>query len=148
MPMQLQLQLNSELWHAGKKPYYLCSTSACHARARGSVPGLGGLKETKMFLPHQLVKFSVVGSLRDREVACSASDRQGSNFESCVWKAVSSHSSHHPQKVLLAKLSLFVHKTGLRPDSVNFIFSIELEHQTRQTRWMSWLTLNWTKNKL
>ena len=27
---------------------------------------------------------SIVGGLRDREVACSASDRQGSNFESCV----------------------------------------------------------------
>ena len=39
---------------------------------------------------------SIVGSLRDREVACSASDRQGSNFESCVWRTVSSQSSHHP----------------------------------------------------
>ena len=63
----------------------------------GSVPGLGGLKETKMFLPHPRVKVSIVGSLRDREVACSASDRQGSNFESCVWRTVSSQSSHHPQ---------------------------------------------------
>ena len=54
-------------------------------RARGSVPGLGDLKETKMFLPHPRVKVSIVGSLRDRDVACSASDRQGSNFESCVW---------------------------------------------------------------
>ena len=32
--------------------------------------------------PHPRVKVSIVGSLRDREVACSASDRQGSNFES------------------------------------------------------------------
>ena len=70
------------------------------ARARGSVPGLGGLKETKKFLPHPRVKVSIVGSLRDREVACSASDRQGSNFESCVWRTVSSQSSHHPQEVL------------------------------------------------
>ena len=43
------------------------------------ISGLGGLKETKMFLPHPRVKVSIVGSLRDREVACSASDRQGSN---------------------------------------------------------------------
>ena len=57
------------------------SPAAFHARVRGSVPGLGGLKETKMFLPHPRVKVSIVGSLRDREVACSASDRQGSNFE-------------------------------------------------------------------
>ena len=48
------------------------STAAFHARVRGSVPGLGGLKETKMFLPHLRLKVSIVGSLRDREVA----DRQ------------------------------------------------------------------------
>ena len=82
-----------------------------------------------MFLPHPRVKVSIVGSLRVREVACSASDRQGSNFESCVWGTVSSQSSHHPQEVLLAQFSLYVYKGGLRPDSfhvklpplVNFI---------------------------
>ena len=95
----------------------MVSTAAFHARVRGSVPGLGGLKETKMFLLHPRVKVSIVGSLRDREVACSASDRQGSNFESCVWRTVSSQSSHHPQEVLLAQFSLFVHKGGLKPDS-------------------------------
>ena len=68
-----------------------------------------------MFLPHPRVKVSFVGSLRDREVACSASDRQGSNFESCVWRTVSSQSSHHPQVVLLAQFSLYVHKGGLKP---------------------------------
>ena len=67
------------------------------------------------------VKVSIVGSLRDREVACSASDRQGSNFESCVWRTVSSQSSHHPQEVLLAEFSLYVHKGGLKPDSFHFI---------------------------
>ena len=76
-----------------------------------------------MFLPHPRVKVSFVGSLRDREVACSASDRQGSNFESCVWRTVSSQSSHHPQEVLLAQFSLYVHKGGLKPDS--FISDIE-----------------------
>ena len=81
---------------------------------------LGGLKETKMFLLHPRVKVSIVGSLRDREVACSASDRQGSNFESCVWRTVSSQSSHHPQEVLLAQFSLYVHKGGLKPDSFHF----------------------------
>ena len=70
-----------------------------------------------MFLPHPHVKVSIVGSLRDQEVACSASDRQGSNFESCVWRTVSSQSSHHPQEVLLAQFSLYVHKGGLKPDS-------------------------------
>ena len=93
----------------GGGPRLVVSTAAFHARVRGSVPGLGGLKETKMFLPHPRVKVSIVGSLRDREVACSASDRQGTNFESCVWRTVSSQSSHHPQEVLLAEFSLYVH---------------------------------------
>ena len=102
-------------------PRVVVSTAAFHARVRGSVPGLGGFKETKMFLPHPCVKVSIVGSLRDREVACSASDRQGSNFESCVWRTVSSQSSHHPQEVLLAQFSLYVHKGSLKPDSFHFI---------------------------
>ena len=101
----------------GGGPRVVVSTAAFHARVRGSVPGLGGLKETKLFLPHPRVKVNIVGSLRDREVACSASDRQGSNFESCVWRTVSSQSSHHPQEVLLAQFSLYVHKGGLKPDS-------------------------------
>ena len=105
----------------GGGPRVVVSTATFHARVRGSVPGLGGLKETKMFLPHPRVKVSIVGSLRDREVACSASDRQGSNFESCVWRTVSSQSSHHPQEVLLAQFSLYVHKGGLKPDSFHFI---------------------------
>ena len=92
-------------------------TSADHQTAPG-------LKETKMFLPHPRVKVSIVGSLRDREVACSASDHQGFNFESCVWRTVSSQSSHHPQEVLLAQFSLYVHKGGLKPDL--FIFLSDL----------------------
>ena len=60
----------------GGGPRVVVSTAAFHARVRGSIPGLGGLKETKMFLPHPRVKVSIVGSLRDREVACSASDRR------------------------------------------------------------------------
>ena len=107
-----------QTWGGG--PGVVVSTAAFHARVRGSVPGLGGLKETKLFLPHPRVKVSIVGSLRDREVACSASDRQGSNFESCVWRTVSSQSSHHPQEVLLAQFSLYVHKGGLKPDSFHF----------------------------
>ena len=73
-----------------------------------------------MFLPHPRVKVSIVGSLRDREVACSASDRQGSNFESCVWRTVSSQSSYHPQEVLLAQFILYVHKGDLKLDSFHF----------------------------
>ena len=107
----------------GGGPRVVVSTAAFHARVRGSVPGLGGFKETKLFLPHPRVKVSIVGSLRDREVACSASDRQGLNFESCVWRTVS---SHHPQEVLLAQFSLYVHKGGLKPDSFHFFTSVFL----------------------
>ena len=82
-----------------------------------------------MFLPHPRVKVSIVGSLRDREVACSASDRQGSNFDSCVWRTLSSQSSHHPQEVLLAQFSLYVHKGGLRPDSFHF-YDISSNHNS------------------
>ena len=90
----------------------MVSTAAFHARVRGSVPGLGGLKKNKMFLPLPLVKLNIVGSLCDQEVALSASDRHGLNFESCVWRTLSSHSSHHP---------LSVHKGGLQPDSFHFL---------------------------
>ena len=113
--------MSSLLHPLGGGPRVVVSTAAFHARVRGSVPGLGGLKETKMFLPHPRVKVSIVGSLRDREVACSASDRQGSNFESCVWRTVSSHSSHHPQEVLLAQFSLYVHKGSLKTDSFHLL---------------------------
>ena len=91
----------------GGGPRVVVSTAAIHARVRGSVPGRGGLKETKMFLPHSRVKVNIVGSLRDREVAYSTSDRQGSNFESCVWRTV---------------FSLYVHKGGLKHDSFHFFF--------------------------
>ena len=72
-----------------------------------------------MFLPHPRVNVSIVGSLRDREVACSASDRQGSNFESCVWRTVSSQSSHHPQEVLLPFLlpTIYIRYKALPSDN-------------------------------
>ena len=115
------INFEDQFWKFWRGLRVVVSTAAFHARVRGSVPGLGGLKETKMFLPHPLVKVSIVGSLRDREVACSTSDRQGSNFEYCVWRTVSSQSSHHPQEVLLAQFSLYVHKGGLKPDSFHLL---------------------------
>ena len=104
-----------------------------------------------MFLPHPRVKVTIVESLRDREVACSASDRQGSNLESCVWKTVSSQSSHHPQEVLLAQFSLYphvyVHKGGLKPDSFHFIF-LDSGPQWKQywikTSWLCTLVWAWS----
>ena len=58
-----------------------------------------------------------MGSLRDREVAYSASDRQARILNPV---SVSFQSSHYPQEVLLAQFSLYVHKGGLKPDSFHF----------------------------
>ena len=118
----------------GGGPGVVVSTAAFHARNRGSVPGLGGLKETKMF--HPRVKVSIVESLRDREVSCSTSDRQGPNFESCVWRTVSSQSFHHPQEVLLARFNLYVHKGGLKPDSFFILFYMVKFHVIIRKRWL------------
>ena len=104
----------------GGGPRVVVINTAFHARARGSFPSLGSLKETQMFLPHPLIKLSIVGSLRHREVACLASELQSLDFKSCVWRTISSHLSHHAQEVLLAQFSLYVHKSGLKPDSFHF----------------------------
>ena len=42
---------------------------------------------------HQL---SIMGNIRDREIACSASDLQGLNFESCVISLISPPSGGSP----------------------------------------------------
>ena len=47
--------------------------------------GLQVSKKQKCFFPAHMYSFNIEGSLCDREVACLASDHQGSNFESCVW---------------------------------------------------------------
>ena len=70
----------------------------------------------KLHYDNQVSKKQNVGSLREREVACLASDLQGSIFYSSV-RAVSSHLSHHSQEVLLVQFSLYVHKGGLKPHS-------------------------------
>ena len=114
-------------WQGGG-PRVVVSTAAFHARVRFPVSAVW--KKQKMFLPHPRVKVSIVGSLRDREVTCSASDRQGSNFESCVWRTVSSRSSHHPQEVLLAQFSLYVHKARF----ISFHLNIGRIHQSTKKR--------------
>ena len=105
----------------GRGPRVVVSATAFHARVWGSFDGLSGLKETTMFLPHPLEKLGIVGSLRDRKVVCSASDLQRLNFESCIWRAVSSHSPHHPQEVLLAQSSLYVHKQWPKARFISFV---------------------------
>ena len=43
------------------------------------------------------------------------------SFESCVWRAVSSHLSHHLQEDLLAQLSLHVHKSQLKMNDPSIV---------------------------
>ena len=85
------MSISQLFWGGGPRVVVSRPTTAVHVTVQGSFPGLGGLKETEMFLPHPLLKLGIVGSLRDRDVACSASDPQGFNFESCVWRAVPSY---------------------------------------------------------
>ena len=66
---------------------------------------------------------------------------QGSNFDSCVWRTVSSQSSHHPQEVLLAQFSLYVHKGGLKPDSFHFYIAYYLSVLTHDIAFKSWVLL-------
>ena len=75
----------------------------------GFVPRFGIQVSKKKAYSTLTSKDSVLcmGSHRDQEVACSASDCQCSNFESCAW---SSHLFHHPQEVLRAQFRLYVHK--------------------------------------
>ena len=83
---------------------------------------------SKPWAKRQLCESSIVGSLRDREVGCSASDRQGFNFESCVWRTESSHSSHHPRRFSWPSLAYTcaqrwpkIHTFHLRPRAMPMI---------------------------
>ena len=128
--LNLLLQLPQILYTLGGGPRVVHRCLSRQSSGFGSQSWRFG-RNKKMFLPHPRVKVSNVGSLRDREVACSASDRQGANFESCVWRTVSSQSSHHPQEVLLAQFSLYVHKGGLMPDSFHFLCSLSHKSQKK-----------------
>ena len=87
-----------------------------YARVRGSVPGLGGLKETKMFLPHPRVKLSIVGSLRARPQTAMAR----------ISNPVSGGQCHLIHLTILRRfswpsLAYMCTKGGLKPDSFHFI---------------------------
>ena len=117
-PNRLKSGHNANLWLM-RISHHDCYSNLMIAERSNGEQRATAFHRNKSLRPSEHV--SIVGSLRDREVACSASDRQGSNFESCVWRTVSSQSSHHPQEVLLAQFSLYVHKGGLKPDSFHFI---------------------------
>ena len=48
---ELKLTQSERLTFISGGPRVVVSTAACHARVRGSVPGLGVFKETKCFFP-------------------------------------------------------------------------------------------------
>ena len=78
------------------------------------------LRGVRRYRSFSFISCHIVGSLLDREVACSASDCQGPNFESYVWRAMSSHWSHHPQEVLLAQISLLCAQRWPKASFISF----------------------------
>ena len=73
-------------------------------------------KETKSVFPAHSQRFNIVGDRRSvLSLRPPVFDFRGQ------WRAVSSHSFHHPQEVLMAQFSLYVHKSGLKPHSLHFI---------------------------
>ena len=98
----------------------------------GSTHRLAFKFQTKYFFLAHSQRFNIVGSLLDQKVVCSASVHQGSNFKSCVWRAVSFHSSHHLQEDALAQFSLYVHKGGLKSHSFHFI-RLKNQHRNNDT---------------
>ena len=61
-----------------------------------------------MFFPRLLLNLNIMNSLRDREVASSAPDRQGHN-------PLSEDKGHLIHLTILVQFSLYVHQNGLRP---------------------------------
>ena len=92
----------------------MVKTGCLESQRRGFVPRSGPQLSRKQNISFPLTRKESVlwGASVTREVASSAADRQASNFESCVWRVVSSHSSHYPQEVFLTLFSLYVHKGG------------------------------------
>ena len=86
-------------------------------------------KETKTFITHHESPYN---NERDRTLQVEGSGAmvkaaclENRNCKSCVWRAVSSHSSHHPNEVLLVQFSQHVHKVGRKPHSFHYILFIE-----------------------
>ena len=75
----------------------------------------------KCFFPRSLIRIQFCGEPPWPRCSVLGLGRQGSHFKSCVYRAVSSHPSHHPQDVILAQFSLYVYKGGLKPHSFYFI---------------------------
>ena len=76
----------------------MVSTAAFHTRVRGSFPGIGGLKETKMFLPHPLVKTQYCG-----EPPWPRGSVLGLDLQVCISNPVSGWQCHLTHLTILGK---------------------------------------------
>ena len=79
------------------------------------------VSKSKMFPPCSILKIEYCGQPTWPRDNVLGRRPTGLNFKSCVWRAVSPHSYHHPQEVLLAQFSLYVNKCGVKPHSFYFI---------------------------
>ena len=77
-------------------------------------------QRSKMFPPCSIVNIEYCGQPPWPTVSVLGRRPTKLNFESCVWRAVTPHSSHHPQ-VLLTQFSLCVYKCGVEPHLFHFI---------------------------
>ena len=108
-------------WRAGTLVQWL-KLPAWKVEGREFKPNFGLQVSEKQNISYPLTrkKNNILGSLRVREVGCSASDRL------CMVVSVISFIST-PQEVLLAHFSLYLHKGGLEPHS--FPFCVVLDGQ-------------------
>ena len=94
-------------------------------------PGLQ-LKKKNVYSPHT----------RKDSILWGASVIEGSvlglrPFESCILRAVSSHSSHYPKEVLVTQFNLYVHKDGIKPHLLHFTVmtdGLEMCHKFPETQ--------------
>ena len=77
-------------------------------------------QRNKMFPPCSIVNIEYCGQSPWLRVSVLGRRPTGLNFESCVWRAVTPHSSHHLQ-VSLTQFSLYVYKCGVEPHLFHFI---------------------------
>ena len=124
---------NFHTW-MGKKQFCFFQTAETGNRTPDSgVKGSGA-----NHYPRAPALLNIEDNLCDRELAYSASDCQGSNSESCVWRVLSSHSSHHPQGVLVSQFSLYVHIGCLKSRSFFHFMTSKVDPRTERIKIFKW----------
>ena len=84
------------------------------------------IKRNKMFLPRSLVTIPYYGEPPWPRGSVLGLRLPELEFRILCWRAVSSHTSHHPQGGLMAQFSLHVHKGGIKPHWFHFISTIHV----------------------